>query len=122
MGKAKLKPNKKYSCHLDDEYQKAREAVVSPWNYIKNNFVVTKHFVERITQRRINIRSVANILQFGKKYYIVEEDSLMIKYVYENRGVVEKDGRLITAIFFGKNKRDLELFTKSDEYFIFETD
>lgn len=117
-----LKPNKKYSCHLDDEYQKAREAEVSPWNYIKNNYIVTKHFVERMSQRRISIRSITNVLQYGKKFYILEEDSLMTKHVYENRGVIERDGKLITTIFFGQNKKVQDMFTKSDDYFIFETD
>ena len=117
-----LKPNKKYSCHLDDEYLKSRDAKLSPWNFVKNNYVITTHFIERIRQRRITITSVANTLQFGKKYYVPEEDTLLIKHVYENRGVIERDGKLITAVFFGKDKKAQESFIRSSEYFIFETE
>jgi hypothetical protein len=117
-----LKPNKIYSCHTDDEYLKTRDIKFSPWNYVKNNYIVTNHFVQRMWNRRIGIKTIAEILQYGKKYYTIEDDTLVVKHVYENRAIVERNKKLITTIFFGNQDAKKESFIRNLDTFTFETE
>ena len=117
-----MKPNKLYCAQLDDEFQKEREAKTSPWKYLNNNYIITKHFAERCNERKIWTKKIVDVLRLGKKYYYFENDALMTKHVYENTGIVEKEGKLMTAIFFGKREQVREQFTKCRDSFIFESE
>jgi hypothetical protein len=117
-----LKPSKRYCCNQDIEYIKYRDSKLSPWNYIKNNYIVTTHFVERMHNRHIKIKTIAEILQYGKKYYTIEDDILVVKHVYKNRAIVERNKKLITTIFFGNQDSKKESFIRNLATFTFETE
>ena len=117
-----MKPNKLYCAQLDDEFQKEREAKTSPWKYLNNNYIITKHFVERCNERKIWTNKIVDVLRFGKKFYYFENDFLMTKHIYESLGVVEKEGRLMTAVFFWKREIEKNKFTKRHDDFIFESE
>ena len=116
----KLKPNKLYSRHLDDEFLKNREAKTSPWRFLINNYKLSIHFIERCEKRKIAPKSVVDTLRLGKKYYYFEEEKLITKHVHDKWVVVEDEGILVTALFFSSNLECIDFFIFNRETFIFD--
>ena len=115
----KLKPNKKYSRHTDDNFLKRRDAKVNPWKFIVDNYKISTHFIERCQERKIAPKDIANTLLNGIKYYIIWEHKTEIRYVSERHGVVECNGVLATAIYFGKNEYNKLIFVQEFDNFVF---
>lgn len=116
-----LKPNKKYNAHLDNEYLNYKDEIFCPWVYLKNNYVITDHFVKRCEDRDIRPKTITRTLREGKKYFTIEDDVLVTKHVLDNRIVVEKERVLMTVVFFGRGgSAKVERFIKDEENFVFE--
>lgn len=77
----------------------------------------TKHFRERMIQRNIDFTDVADILELGKKYYLVLDDRLEIRYFYNKTKIVEVNGCLLTV---HRVDGESDMYKNPKDNFIFE--
>lgn len=77
----------------------------------------TKHFRERMVQRGIDFTNVNDILNFGKKYYLVFDDGTEIRYYYNKTKIVEINGCLITL---HRVDSEADMYKRPKDNFILE--
>jgi len=81
-----------YTKHLDNSYEIARTMKYSPWRYLRENFILTDHFIERCNERTIFPGQIVLTIETGKKYWTFKgpEENLVTKYIPKNLMIITK--------------------------------
>ena len=89
------------------------------WNTVKSLVKVTNHLIYRCRQRNMIPKDIYDAYRFGKKIYYVENQELVTKIMYMGIALIQRDDRLITAIYMHKDKTKQKAFMQNNKTFVF---